>query len=485
MSPRNQYRRGLYSYIDGYEDLSVILINCSAMIGPALMAHIQKQRDKDQDFLKRSRDFAKEMRPKKKPCEKEKWRGTYWGSLSKDVWPDNLHADIRELIKYVDVEGGVPGLTEFARDQTEDIGDLRDLLNGAYHGKVFKGQEQDVLNAVQKLLQLANKLSNAKVEQQDLERVVEALKLRAQHKSRHRGSKPAELKRETSIGVHWVEPTDTIPGSWSVVSIPPNGKTATVEHELTTPQVYDLLTEPQQSPLRVGLAFCFSCPEGELMKSWKGDPRELWAWCENFRGDKAPITADGLKQGNDKFRELAYKDKGKMYKPDHDPSVFRKTELQMHAVLGPEPASFFDVGGEGSVGALAIKGLPLLKDLYDAGATVWPLLAKPREGKASGMTCVEIYPGGLWTSLFPDEPHQSKKSRMRRREFLLDVQNDKALRGLTRRNRDLFIERERTFDALLTAWALHHHGNNLEELNKDVGGSERLEGKFWLPTTLK
>ena len=487
MAPKNQRVRSLYAYIDGHEDFSVILVNCAAMIGPRLLEHIRNKRDTDGAFRNRSKKFALAM------CKG--WNhGTaefkYWTKLSEDRWSDDLYADPRVLLLYLcggpqdgpKLQKGVPGLVKFAESESgpqRQIYDLRNCLNKANHGQLSQGQR--ALDAAETLEMLASKL-NAKAEQQELARIASVLKLRTEWKPRHKGPKSAPLQDEACVGVHWVEPTDVIPGSWSVVSIPADGKTAKVYHERTTRQVSKILTDLRQGPLRVGLAFCFSCPERELMESWGGNPRDLWEWCTDINPDPATISIDELKLKNNKFRELSYKDKNRMRDPQKDPSAFRETELQAWSDLGPKPASFFDVGGAGSVGALAIKGLPLLKDLYDAGATIWPILSDQRAAKASGITCVEIFPGGLWTSMFPDEPHQSKKSRMRRREFLLDVQSDRALRGITRRNRELFIERERLFDALLTAWALRNYGDNLDQLTPGPGSPELLEGKFWLPT---
>ena len=488
MAPKNQRVRSLYAYIDGHEDFSVILVNCAAMIGPRLLEHIRNKRDTDGAFRNRSEEFALAMR--------KGWGAwtdefAYWTELSKHPWSDDLYADPRVLLLYVSggptsegspkLKPGVPGLFHFAMANSpanERIKSLEKTLNSAHHGRLSQGQL--ALDAVQTLEMLASKL-NAKPEKQELARIASVLELRTDWQPRHKGPKPAPLQDETCVGVHWVEPTDVIPGSWSVVSIPADGKTAKVYHERTTRQVSKILADLRQGPVRVGLAFCFSCPELELMASWGGDPRELWEWCTDVNPDPASISIGELRLKNNKFRELSYKDKNRMRDPQKDPSFFRETEGQAWRDLGTRPASFFDVGGAGSVGALAIKGLPLLKGLYDAGATVWPIGAS--QGQAwSGMTCVEIFPPGLWASIFPDEPHQSKKSRMRRREFLLDVQSDHALRGITRRNRELFIERERLFDALLTAWALRNYGNNLDQLTPGPGSPELLEGKFWLPT---
>ena len=47
---------------------------------------------------------------------------------------------------------------------------------------------------------------------------------------------------------------------------------------------------------------------------------------------------------------------------------------------------------------------------------------------------------------------------------------------------DLFVDDERLFDAVLTAWTLGNYGDNLKEMDPNPGSPELLEGKFWLPT---
>ena len=498
MSPKNRYRRGLYSYIDGYEDLSVILINCSAMIGPPLMAHIQKQRDGDPAFRKRSREFANQI----ESGELDKNKKKYWVSLSKDVWADDLHADLRELIWFVygrhgwsnaHLHGGIPGLEEFKDNR--NVLKLRDTLNKAHHGSVVKGKEQDVHVAVQTLMQLANKIGNAELEQQDLERIEIEIDRRAKWSRRHSGPILASLGDVTCAAVHWVQPKDEVPGSWSVVILSPDSNTAEAYYDQTTDDVFGRL-KALEGPVRVGLAFCFSCPESELINSscWAGDPLKLWEWCTEAAAaqsefnkldrDRAPLNHDAIRAASPSFEFLSSEEREKR-SPENkkDRPFFRMTEIDSWKRLGVPPASFFDVGGSGSVGALAIKGMPLLDLLSRDGATIWPLeLNRPAgTGDAQHITCVEIFPGALWTSVFPDEPYQSKKSRMRRRQFLLDVQ-DRTLQGVTRTKNEIFIERVRAFDALLTAWALRNYGDNLEELNPDPESPELLEGKFWLPT---
>ena len=491
MSPENQSRRALYAYIDGYESLSVVVVNCAAMIGFPLKEHIEKEREKDPAFRQASIEFASDM-AKVRPKPEE----DYWHHLSEESWSRELPPDPRVLLRYVPgvytpkkgdpvrLPRGIPGLRQFA-----EVGELRDkalklpeTLNSAHHGTLTTKDEQLALEAIQTLHNIAESLTDAELEERDLQRIEDALQNRADWISLSGERTPAPLRDETCVAVHWVEPTDTIPGTWSVVAFPPQGAVV-VHHEQTTPQVLNFLKDECAPPLRIGLAFCFSCPEDDLEHSWTGDHQQLWAWCAEQR--LTDVTAmETLRRQNTRFRILAYKDGNKMRDVENpaDKSYFRKTELDTSKRLRAHPNSFFDIGGPGSVGALAVTGMPLLKQLKDKGASVWPFDSTGD----SQMTCVEIFPPGLWASISPDEPPQSKRSRMRRREFLSAIQREKqdkkALNSFSKRDEQLFIDRERAFDALLTAWALRNYGDNLEELNPDPGSPELLEGKFWLPT---
>ena len=484
--------RSLYAYIDGHEDHSVVLVNCGATLGAPLLDYIGEQRWQKK-FRIEFKKFAATM--SKSPKASQDTRA-FWRSLSHDPWPLDLQPDVRSLLRclYDDrLKGGVPGLEAFSKggEKKKALKDARELLNRAHHGPLSQDDTEGVPSALRALQDVAAALRDAKTELMDLKRVAKVIEQRAKWKARHQGAVRAPLEDITCAAVHWVEPKDTIPGSWSVVLLPPDSDTAEGHYDQTTEEVYARLTACE-GPVRVGLAFCFSCPEDELnaSSSWAGDPRKLWEWCRRdatqFQNDRAPLDEDAILKASRSFAILTPKNRDEMRQPDkeQDRPFFRMTELASCEDLGVPPASFFDLGGPGSVGALAIKGMPLLEMFSREGATMWPLDTPAITGNAAHITCVEIFPGALWTSIFPSLLPQSKKSRMRRRDFLFKAQRPEGHLRLLVKDVDLFVDDERLFDAALTAWALRNYGDNLDQLTPGPGSPELLEGKFWLPTTV-
>ena len=480
------HERSLYAYIDGHEDLSVVLINCAATLGHPLLDHIRGQRWQ-RKFLDAFGKYATKRSESRHATTKAK---AYWRSLSHDQWPSDLQPDVRPLLESLyGVKGGVPGLEAFSEGKKNALKTATELLHSAHHGPLSQDEANGVPSAIRTLQDVAGELPDAKTELMDLKRVAGVIEQRAKWKARHEGAVPAPLEDITCAAVHWVEPKDTIPGSWSVVLLPPDSDTAEAHYNQTTEEVYARLTACK-GPVRVGLAFCFSCPADELnaSSSWAGDPRKLWEWCRRaatqFQNDRAPLDEVAIHEASRLFNILTPKDRHEMRHPDkgHDKPFFRMTELASWEDLGVPPASFFDVGGPGSVGALAIKGMPLLEMFSSEGATMWPLDTPVTTGNAAHITCVEIFPGALWTSIFPSLLPQSKKSRMRRRDLLFKAQKREGNLPLLVEDVDLFVDDERLFDAVLTAWALRNYGDNLKEMDPNPGSPELLEGKFWLPT---
>jgi hypothetical protein len=77
--------------------------------------------------------------------------------------------------------------------------------------------------------------------------------------------------------------------------------------------------------------------------------------------------------------------------PDPARPEWRRTELGPSSPGAPpltRPKSTFQVGGAGSVGTGAVRGMPLLRRLRHAGAAVWPFDA----AAPSGPVVAEVYP---------------------------------------------------------------------------------------------
>ncbi len=340
------------------------------------------------------------------------------------------------------------------------------LCNRAVHGE--RVSVADAARVVGTLALLAETIG-APVEALHLDPPLQTLRARAAWKNLRSAPALAPVKAGvTCVGVHWVQPRRVVPGSWWIVALRP-GEDAAVEVDLTSDGVVDYLTG-LSGPVVAGLAFCFSAPNHFVQAHHGGSVDDLWRWATEVAGDddRAEIPVDLPEP----FRHV---------KPDEDirrprtstKQFFRETEMAIFNELAVEPASVFDIGGEGSVGALAIKGMPILAALRAPGAAIWPMDAPQL---ADGLTCVEIFPRSVWTSMYPADLPRSKKNVMRRWNFIADRRDDGVV--IDSRAVELATD-ERAFDALLTAWALRRHGGNLGPVLDDPAAL--IEGRIWVP----
>ena len=379
-----------------------------------------------------------------------------------------LIKDIRDLPRpfLAAFTEGLAGDATGANDLLKRVSDNKfiNLCNNASHGeRVSVG---DAVKVVETLTALAA-LIGADVEALHLQAPLATLRDRIAWKKTRSAPQQRPVKAGvTCVGVHWVQPRRVVPGSWWIVALS-DGSDTVVEVDLTSSEVVDYLTS-LEVPTVAGLAFCFSAPQSFVERNPGETIEDLWRWCSGVAGDDdlAKIPPDLPKP----FRHVEH-----LRRPDESDSVhFRKTERDIAKELLVEPASIFDIGGEGSVGALAIKGMPMLAALRDAGAAIWPIDPPLLD---DGLTCVEIFPRAVWTSLYPAEYPRSKKNVMRRWNFIADLRDHRV--NITSSRAKEIAADERAFDALLTAWALRRYAGTLRFEDDAVAA---IEGKIWFPT---
>lgn len=458
--------------VDGYEEPGVVIEHALATIRGPLYRFFAEM------FAKSPQAESRWKAIRRKRSETQQGR---LAEATRRLSPDSraLLADIAKL--RADFTSAVVDRHTLPQEQTrvlhERIAGRRDidflrLCNQAPHGTPINCG--DAAEVVDTLANLAEAVGSP-VEALKIRNTANVLELRAEWHPRHGGSINSSVKSTVScVGVHWVQPRRVVPGSWWVVTLCEGG-TIEVRADQQSADVVRYLTQELEGPVMAGLAFCFSAPRRFLTREGLDEPAALWSWCRQFAGSEdRSLTTDDLPED---FHIVDERDRAALRTPRHSPQDFRETEREVADRLGVNPASILDVGGDGSVGALALKGMPMLTDLRSAGAHIWPF--DPADLEGSSVTCVEIFPRSLWTSVFPDECPKSKKNRMRRWNFVADIEaNDGVLLPPARAT--AVANDERAFDALLTAWALRRYSANVLKLPRD-SDADRLEGQIWTP----
>ena len=236
-----------------------------------------------------------------------------------------------------------------------------------------------------------------------------------------------------------------------------NGELLRLENDRTRDEVVDVLIEKVQSreEVVIGLDFAFSFPEWFLGKRRVKSARKLWtlaasngeSWlsgnCWPFWGRPGP------------FRQRPQDLSGDM--------EFRQTEAALRG-RGYKPKSVFQVNGGGAVGTGSIRGLPILAQLQDAGAVIWPF------DPPTAHMVIEIYPRSLTGEVV--------KSRCRDRTDYL-AQKHPALDPKWKR---AMAESEDAFDAGVSALAMSAHAGDFGKLKPAPGPPESLEGEIWSPS---
>jgi ketosteroid isomerase-like protein len=224
-----------------------------------------------------------------------------------------------------------------------------------------------------------------------------------------------------------------------------------------------LIDESGRTPgMLVGLDFAFSFPAWFLRERGLETVRDLWAL--------ASVEAESWiaaceppfwgKPGRPRPADLR-----------DDERAFRRTERSVPPVGGIRPKSVFQIGGAGAVGTGSLRGMPLLDRLAGAGFSIWPFdpPALPR--------VVEIYPriltGAVNKSSLPD--------RMRHLLAYVAASRVEVEPSLL----DESVASEDAFDAVISAFEMARHAEEIASLPESSDPSLRLEGSIWSPRSPK
>lgn len=210
----------------------------------------------------------------------------------------------------------------------------------------------------------------------------------------------------------------------------------------------------REPALVVGLDFAFSFPRWFVEALGARSARELWDI----------VAADGeawLARCPPPFW-------GKPFVPRPPRRAGREplrvTEQEHVQVGGIAPKSVFQIGGAGSVGTGSLRGMPFLRDLADAGFSIWPF-DPPRLPMV-----VEIYPRYLTGRV--------KKSSAIARALYVQAHLPDEARAL----QDRAAGTEDAFDAAVSAARMQRFAADFARLaNRPRSRVDRLEGRIWTP----
>ncbi len=214
-----------------------------------------------------------------------------------------------------------------------------------------------------------------------------------------------------------------------------------------------LIAEASGTPaLVVGLDFAFSLPAWYLEERRLSTGPELWELAsreaESWLTECAPPFwgRPGRKR------------------PDLVEHL-RQTDRSVPAVGGIRPKSVFQIGGAGAVGTGSLRGMPILKQLRDAGFAVWPFDA-PRMPLV-----IEIYPRLLTGAV-------NKGDALARAAYL-----ETHFPALSRDLSAKAVRSEDAFDACVSAMAMDAARDELSSLPTVADPQLLLEGQIWTPET--
>jgi hypothetical protein len=217
--------------------------------------------------------------------------------------------------------------------------------------------------------------------------------------------------------------------------------------------VRHLVERAARGPLAVGLDFSFSLPAWFLREHGLATAPDLWQ--RVARDGERWIAA---------CRPPFWGRPGRP-RPQLDPErpPYRRTEGEALPVRGVRPKSTFQLGGAGSVGTGALRGMPWLLELAAAGLAVWPF------DDVRAPFALEIYPRALTGAVV--------KTNRAARQRLLPGRFPGQDRGLLARA----ASSDDAFDAAVSALVMGRHALELERLEPARDAVERLEGRIWRP----
>jgi hypothetical protein len=211
-----------------------------------------------------------------------------------------------------------------------------------------------------------------------------------------------------------------------------------------------LITMSREDPcFVVGLDFAFSLPQWFLRDRSLGSALDLWTVAER-ESERWLKECSGPFWGRNRTKKTKVE------------AEFRRTELAVPSVTGIRPKSVFQVYGAGAVGTGSLRGLPFLKQLHDAGFSIWPF------DPQGWPMVVEIYPRLLTGPI-------NKSNQSSRREYL-------ASRGnLSQETLGLAGSSEDAFDATVSAMIMAEEWDRLKILRPSHDSDLQLEGIIWHP----
>ena len=215
--------------------------------------------------------------------------------------------------------------------------------------------------------------------------------------------------------------------------------------------IHHLITLSREDPhFVVGLDFAFSFPQWFLHSRNLTSALELWGLaereCERWLTEcSAPFW------GRNRVKKTLVE------------AEFRKTEQAVPAIAGIRPKSVFQVYGAGAVGTGSVRGLPFLKQLHDAGFSIWPFDAP------GWPAVVEIYPR-LLTGVINKSSQDERLKYLKSRAFSLAP--ELLMKAASS---------DDAFDAVVSAMKMAEEWDELSRLNPIKDPQLLLEGVIWHP----
>jgi hypothetical protein len=200
----------------------------------------------------------------------------------------------------------------------------------------------------------------------------------------------------------------------------------------------------------VGLDFAFSLPQWYLEANGLTSAYQLWSLAQ-ARAEEWLRSCPSPFWGRNGVKNWRV------------PEEFRSTELDIPSFTGIRPKSVFQVYGAGAVGTGSLRGLPFLKQLHDAGFSIWPF------DPPGWPMVVEIYPRLLTGPMV-------KSRKEGRLMYLRRVSDD-----MSEEMRTIAASSEDAFDAAVSAVVMAQEVDRLSQLMRTTDPVLRLEGIIWYP----
>ncbi len=200
----------------------------------------------------------------------------------------------------------------------------------------------------------------------------------------------------------------------------------------------------------VGLDFAFSLPQWFLEANGLTSAYQLWSLAEAKAEDWLSDCPSPF-WGRNRVKKWGIVQE------------YRRTELAVPGITGIRPKSVFQVYGADAVGTGSLRGLPFLKQLHDAGFSIWPF------DEPGWPLVVEIYPRLLTGAI-------RKSNAEARIKYLTgydgNISGDMQMRAASS---------EDAFDAAVSVVVMAQELESLTRLTQTTDPMLGLEGIIWYP----